>query len=36
MHCARLGLQCIELLTTRGLNLPIERSFGRFPRSGAG
>jgi predicted nucleotidyltransferase len=24
MHCARLGFQCIELLTTRHLNLPIE------------
>lgn len=24
MHCARLGFQCIELLTTRHLNLPIQ------------
>lgn len=24
MHCARLGFQCIELLTTRGLVLPIQ------------
>jgi hypothetical protein len=24
MHCARLGFQCIELLTTGGLQLPIE------------
>ncbi len=24
MHCARLGFQCIELLTTGGLRLPIE------------
>jgi hypothetical protein len=23
MHCARLGYQCIELLTTRALTLPI-------------
>jgi uncharacterized protein len=24
MHCARLGFQCAELLTTGGLNLPVE------------
>ena len=24
MHCARLGFQCIELLTTRQLQLPIQ------------
>ena len=24
MHCVRLGFQCIELLTTRGLQLPIQ------------
>jgi hypothetical protein len=24
MHCARLGFQCIELVTTRQLELPIQ------------
>jgi uncharacterized protein len=24
MHCARLGFQCVELLTTGGLELPIQ------------
>ena len=33
MHCARLGFQCIELLTTGGLQLPIQGEPGEWLRS---
>lgn len=33
MHCARLGFQCIELLTTRQLALPIEGEPARWLRA---
>jgi hypothetical protein len=34
MHCARLGFQCIELLTARHLNLPIEGERADWLRAG--
>ncbi len=33
MHCARLGFQCIELLTTGGLRLPIDGEPGEWLRA---
>jgi uncharacterized protein len=33
MHCARLGYQCQELLTTGGLTLPIEGQSGDWLRA---
>ena len=33
MHCARLGFQCLELLSTRCLTLPIEGDVAEWLRA---